>query len=50
MSKRLGYIAQQEGLSIADNALEELSERVNGDMRMAINQLQVRNMPGPSSM
>ncbi|GAQ91039.1 Putative replication factor C subunit [Klebsormidium nitens] len=40
MSKRLGYIAQQEGLTIADNALEELAERVNGDMRMAINQLQ----------
>jgi DNA polymerase III delta subunit len=41
MAKRLGYIAQQEGLHIADNALEELAERVNGDMRMAINQLQV---------
>jgi DNA polymerase III delta prime subunit len=30
MAKRLGYIAQQEGLYIADNALEKLAERVNG--------------------
>lgn len=41
MAKRLAYVAKCEGLQIADNALEELAERVNGDMRMAINQLQV---------
>nr|XP_009396468.1 PREDICTED: replication factor C subunit 1 isoform X2 [Musa acuminata subsp. malaccensis] len=40
MAKRLKQIADAEGLQINEVALEELAERVNGDMRMAINQLQ----------
>eukprot|EP00897_Mesotaenium_endlicherianum_P009643 jgi/Mesen1/8707/ME000052S08136 len=40
MAKRLRYVANQEKLQVADTALEELAEKVNGDMRMALNQLQ----------
>ncbi|XP_042440975.1 replication factor C subunit 1-like isoform X1 [Zingiber officinale] len=40
MAKRLKQIADAEGLQINEIALEELAERVSGDMRMAINQLQ----------
>lgn len=40
MAKRLMQIATQEGLKVNDIALEELADRVNGDVRMAINQLQ----------
>ncbi|XP_019197822.1 PREDICTED: replication factor C subunit 1 isoform X2 [Ipomoea nil] len=40
MAKRLLQIANAEGLQVNQIALEELAERVNGDMRMALNQLQ----------
>ncbi|KAK0572374.1 hypothetical protein LWI29_030647 [Acer saccharum] len=40
MAKRLMQIANAESLQINEIALEELAERVNGDMRMALNQLQ----------
>ncbi|WOL16902.1 replication factor C subunit 1 isoform X4 [Canna indica] len=40
MAKRLKQIADAEGLQVNEVTLEELAERVNGDMRMAINQLQ----------
>ncbi|CAH9089081.1 unnamed protein product [Cuscuta epithymum] len=40
MGKRLLQIASAEGLEVNQIALEELGERVNGDMRMALNQLQ----------
>ncbi|XP_074570047.1 replication factor C subunit 1 isoform X2 [Curcuma longa] len=40
MAKRLKQIADAEGLQINEISLEELAERVSGDMRMAINQLQ----------
>ncbi|KAL5708986.1 replication factor C subunit 1 [Ranunculus cassubicifolius] len=40
MAKRLMQVANAEGLKVSETALEELGERVNGDMRMAINQLQ----------
>uniref|UniRef100_A0A803NP07 Replication factor C subunit 1 n=1 Tax=Cannabis sativa TaxID=3483 RepID=A0A803NP07_CANSA len=39
MAKRLMQIAKTEGLQVNEIALEELAERANGDMRMAINQL-----------
>ncbi|XP_062088936.1 replication factor C subunit 1 isoform X2 [Humulus lupulus] len=39
MAKRLMQIAKTEDLQVNEIALEELAERVNGDMRMAINQL-----------
>ncbi|KAF9595445.1 hypothetical protein IFM89_000363 [Coptis chinensis] len=39
MAKRLMQVANAEGLQVNEIALEELAERVNGDMRMAINQL-----------
>ncbi|XP_054813026.1 replication factor C subunit 1 isoform X2 [Prosopis cineraria] len=39
MAKRLMYVAKAEGLQVNEVALEELAERVNGDMRMALNQL-----------
>lgn len=44
MAKRLQQIAKSEGLEVDDLALEELSERVNGDMRMALNQLQYMSL------
>ncbi|KAJ6963932.1 replication factor C subunit 1 [Populus alba x Populus x berolinensis] len=39
MAKRLIQVANAEGLQVNEIALEELAERVNGDMRMALNQL-----------
>ncbi|PON65873.1 Replication factor C subunit, partial [Parasponia andersonii] len=39
MAKRLMQVAKAEGLQVNEIALEELAERVNGDMRMALNQL-----------
>ncbi|KAF7805771.1 replication factor C subunit 1 [Senna tora] len=39
MAKRLVQVAKAEGLQVNEIALEELAERVNGDMRMALNQL-----------
>ncbi|KAH9301736.1 hypothetical protein KI387_013319, partial [Taxus chinensis] len=44
MAKRLHQIAELEGVKIDQMALEELGERVNGDMRMAINQLHYMNL------
>lgn len=44
MAKRLGQIAGLEGLKIDEAALLELGERVNGDMRMALNQLQYMSL------
>ncbi|KAG0501918.1 hypothetical protein HPP92_001990 [Vanilla planifolia] len=40
MAKRLLQICQTESLQVNEIALEELAERVNGDMRLALNQLQ----------
>lgn len=44
MAKRLQQIAQVEGMQVDDIALEELAERVNGDMRMALNELQYMSL------
>ncbi|XP_078172068.1 replication factor C subunit 1-like isoform X3 [Carex rostrata] len=44
MAKRLMLIANSEGLQVNEVALEELADRVNGDMRMAINQLQYMSL------
>ncbi|XP_008790185.1 replication factor C subunit 1 isoform X2 [Phoenix dactylifera] len=44
MAKRLKQIADAEGLQVNEIALEELANRVNGDMRMAINQLQYMSL------
>ncbi|CAI9105835.1 OLC1v1004852C1 [Oldenlandia corymbosa var. corymbosa] len=44
MAKRLLHIANAEGLQVNEIALEELAERVNGDMRMALNQLQYMSL------
>ncbi|CAN1251732.1 Replication factor C subunit 1 [Linum perenne] len=44
MAKRLMQIAKTEGLQVNEIALEELAERVNGDMRMAVNQLQYMSL------
>ncbi|XP_078179864.1 replication factor C subunit 1-like isoform X2 [Carex rostrata] len=44
MAKRLMQIANSEGLQVNEVALEELADRVNGDMRMAINQLQYMSL------
>ncbi|XP_010248015.1 PREDICTED: replication factor C subunit 1 isoform X2 [Nelumbo nucifera] len=44
MAKRLLQIANNEGLQVNEIALEELAERVNGDMRMALNQLQYMSL------
>ncbi|XP_057480701.1 replication factor C subunit 1-like [Actinidia eriantha] len=44
MAKRLMQIANTEGLQVNEIALEELAERVNGDMRMALNQLQYMSL------
>ncbi|GAB2220623.1 hypothetical protein Droror1_Dr00008285 [Drosera rotundifolia] len=40
MAKRLQQIANAEEIKVNEIALEELSARCNGDMRMALNQLQ----------
>ncbi|GFP89460.1 replication factor c subunit 1 [Phtheirospermum japonicum] len=44
MAKRLAEIAKLEGLQANEIALEELAERVNGDIRMALNQLQYMSL------
>ncbi|KAI5058482.1 hypothetical protein GOP47_0026652 [Adiantum capillus-veneris] len=44
MAKRLQQIARAEGMQVDEIALEELAERVNGDMRMALNQLQYMSL------
>ncbi|XP_052185630.1 replication factor C subunit 1 [Diospyros lotus] len=44
MAKRLLQVAIAEGLQVNEIALEELAERVNGDMRMALNQLQYMSL------
>ncbi|XP_027910745.1 replication factor C subunit 1 [Vigna unguiculata] len=44
MAKRLMDVAKSEGLQVNEIALEELAERVNGDMRMAVNQLQYMSL------
>ncbi|CAK9184653.1 unnamed protein product [Ilex paraguariensis] len=44
MAKRLFQVANAEGLQVNEIALEELAERVNGDMRMALNQLQYMSL------
>ncbi|XP_074309592.1 replication factor C subunit 1 isoform X2 [Silene latifolia] len=44
MAKRLLQIAKAEGLQVNEIALEELAERCNGDIRMAINQLQYMSL------
>ncbi|GMN28499.1 hypothetical protein TIFTF001_041180 [Ficus carica] len=43
-AKRLMQVATAEGLQVNEIALEELAERVNGDMRMALNQLQYMSL------
>ncbi|EPS67744.1 hypothetical protein M569_07025, partial [Genlisea aurea] len=40
IAKRLSQISSAEGLQVNEIALEELAERVNGDIRMALNHLQ----------
>ncbi|VFR03000.1 unnamed protein product [Cuscuta campestris] len=44
MGKRLLQIAKDEGLQVNPVAVEELGERCNGDMRMALNQLQYMSL------
>lgn len=44
MAKRLMQVANAEGVQVNEIALEELAERVNGDMRMALNQLQYMSL------
>ncbi|KAK6926491.1 DNA replication factor RFC1, C-terminal [Dillenia turbinata] len=44
IAKRLLHVANAEGLQVNEIALEELAERVNGDIRMAINQLQYMSL------
>ncbi|CAK7332077.1 unnamed protein product [Dovyalis caffra] len=44
MAKRLMQVANAEGLQVNEIALEELAERVHGDMRMALNQLQYMSL------
>ncbi|XP_043811730.1 replication factor C subunit 1 isoform X3 [Manihot esculenta] len=44
MAKRLMQVANAEGLQVNEIALEEIAERVNGDMRMALNQLQYMSL------
>ncbi|XVF24598.1 hypothetical protein REPUB_Repub13aG0141400 [Reevesia pubescens] len=44
MAKRLMQVANAEGLQVNEIALEGLAERVNGDMRMALNQLQYMSL------
>ncbi|XP_020234194.1 replication factor C subunit 1 isoform X2 [Cajanus cajan] len=44
MAKKLMDVAKAEGLQVNEIALEELAERCNGDMRMALNQLQYMSL------
>ncbi|XP_068343613.1 replication factor C subunit 1-like isoform X2 [Pyrus communis] len=44
MAKRLMQVANAESLQVNEIALEELAEKVNGDMRMAVNQLQYMSL------
>ncbi|XP_034568636.1 replication factor C subunit 1 [Setaria viridis] len=44
MSKRLMEIAKKEGIQAQENAMEELAERVHGDIRMALNHLQYMSL------
>ncbi|KAL7605712.1 hypothetical protein Lser_V15G15520 [Lactuca serriola] len=44
MAKRLLQVANAEKIQVNEVALEELAERVNGDMRMALNQLQYMSL------
>lgn len=44
MAKRLKQVANAEGIQVNEIALEELAERVGGDMRMALNQLQYMSL------
>ncbi|XVF00078.1 hypothetical protein REPUB_Repub03eG0254600 [Reevesia pubescens] len=44
MANRLMQVANAEGLEVNEIALEELAERANGDMRMALNQLQYMSL------
>lgn len=44
MAKRLQQVAQVEGMQVDEIALEELAERVHGDMRMALNELQYMSL------
>ncbi|CAO2828348.1 unnamed protein product [Amaranthus hypochondriacus] len=44
IAKRLLQIANAEGLKVNEIALEELAERCNGDIRMAVNQLQYMSL------
>ncbi|CAM0906628.1 unnamed protein product [Alopecurus aequalis] len=44
MGKRLMEIARKEGVQAQENAMEELAERVHGDIRMALNHLQYMSL------
>ncbi|KAG6545470.1 hypothetical protein Mapa_013072 [Marchantia paleacea] len=44
MAKRLMQIAKAEGIQVAENTLEEIAERSNGDMRTSLNQLQYMSL------
>ncbi|CAM6084916.1 unnamed protein product [Calypogeia fissa] len=44
MAKRLLQIAKAEGLHVDEVTLEEIAQRTNGDMRMALNQLQYMSL------
>ncbi|XP_061372402.1 replication factor C subunit 1 [Gastrolobium bilobum] len=44
MAKKFMDVAKAEGLQVNEIALEELAERVHGDMRMALNQLQYMSL------
>ncbi|KAL8501028.1 hypothetical protein ACS0TY_020559 [Phlomoides rotata] len=44
IGKRLSQIANAEGLQVNEIALEELAERTNGDIRMALNHLQYMSL------
>ncbi|KAI3886012.1 hypothetical protein MKX03_003593 [Papaver bracteatum] len=44
MAKRLMQVATAEGVKVNEIALEGLAERFNGDMRMALNQLQYMSL------
>ncbi|TKY67003.1 Replication factor C subunit 1 [Spatholobus suberectus] len=44
MAKKLLDVVKAEGLQVNQIALEELAERVNGDIRMALNQLQYMSL------
>ncbi|XP_051200769.1 replication factor C subunit 1 [Lolium perenne] len=44
MGKRLMEIARKEGIQAQENAMEELAERVHGDIRMALNHLQYMSL------